>query len=56
MATFDEKACEALEKIILKNGSFLVASFEKPFVWRNNQDWNLWGFKLYVPFLIKGEE
>ena len=30
--------------------------FEKPFVWRNNQDWNLWNFKLCVPFLIKGHE
>ena len=56
MATFDKETHEPLEKVILENGSFLVTGFGKPFVWKNNQDWNLWGFKLCVPFLIKGEE
>ena len=56
MATFDEETHEPLEKVILENGSFLTIGFGKPFVWKNNQDWNLWGFKLHVPFLIKGEE
>ena len=56
MATFNEEMCEPLEKVILENGSFLTTGFGKPFVWKNNQDWNLWGFKLCVPFLIKGEE
>ena len=56
MATFDEEVHEPLEKVILENGSSLVAGFGKPFVWKNNQDWNLWGFKLCIPFLIKGEE
>ena len=56
VATFDEETREPLEKVILENGSFLATGFGKPFVWKNNQDWNLWGFKLRVPFLIKGEE
>ena len=56
MATFDEKMRKPLEKVILENGSFLATGFGKPFVWKNNQNWNLWGFKLCVPFLIKGEE
>ena len=56
VTTFDEETHEPLEKVILENGSFFTTSFEKPFVWKNNQNWNLWDFKLCVPFLIKGEE
>ena len=56
MTTHNEEAQKALEKIILDNGSSLAVGFERPFVWRNNQDCDLWGFKLCVPFLIKGEE
>ena len=56
MATFDEETCEPLEKVILENGSFLATSLRKLFVWKNNQDWNLWSFKLCIPFLIKEEE
>ena len=56
VVTFDKKMHKPLEKVILKNGSFLATGFGKPFIWKNNQDWNLWGFKLCVPFLIKGEE
>ena len=41
MATFNKEMHEPLEKVILKNGSFLTTGFEKPFVWKNNQDWNL---------------
>ena len=41
VATFDEETHEPLEKVILENGSFLTTGFEKPFVWKNNQNWNL---------------
>ena len=56
VTTFDEKTHKPLEKVILENGSFLATGFKKPFVWKNNQNWNLWDFKLCIPFLIKGEE
>ena len=56
MATFNKETHKPLEKVILENGSFLATSFGKTFVWKNNQNWNLWDFKLHIPFLIKGEE
>ena len=56
MTIFNKETHKPLEKVILENGSFLTTSFRKLFVWKNNQNWNLWGFKLCVPFLIKGKE